>query len=131
MTGEVLHKFDVISDKGLFMGDANNSRAYLVYNNCTMKLMESTNVLYNDSIQQSTDNETLDIVPKSIVSDQDVQPSASMSIDQSSKQVSTTEKQPYQDEERSEETKSSTNQDDPKGTFVHKIIQLTILLVKC
>ncbi|MCI25305.1 gag-pol polyprotein, partial [Trifolium medium] len=47
------------SDEGLFMGYSQNSRAYRVFNSRTKTMMESINVVIDDSaIDQVTDVET-------------------------------------------------------------------------
>ncbi|XP_024164226.1 uncharacterized protein LOC112171246 [Rosa chinensis] len=47
---EYLAKFDVKSDKGVFLGYSLNSRAYRVYNKRTCSVMETINVSIDDSI---------------------------------------------------------------------------------
>lgn len=74
---EALHKFDAKSDEKLFMGYTSNSRAYRMYNNHTMKMMKSTNVLFDDKILPSTDDEMLNAIPRTNVSNQDDQLSTS------------------------------------------------------
>ena len=49
---ENLGKFDAKSDEGIFLGYFINSRAYRVYNKCTKKVMESINVVIDDTIQE-------------------------------------------------------------------------------
>ena len=48
---ENLEKFDAKNDKGCFMGYSSTSRAYIVYNLRTKKVMESSNVVINDEEQ--------------------------------------------------------------------------------
>ena len=49
---ENLGKFDAKSDEGIFLGYFINSRAYRVYNKCTKTVMESINVVIDDTIQE-------------------------------------------------------------------------------
>ena len=49
---ENLEKFDAKSDEGIFVGYSTNSRAYKVYNKCTKTVMESINVVINDTISE-------------------------------------------------------------------------------
>ena len=46
---EHLGKFDSKSDTGVFLGYSNNSKAYRVFNMRTQIIMESTNVVIDDS----------------------------------------------------------------------------------
>ena len=45
-------KFDAKSDEGIFLGYSTNSRAYIVYNKRTKTVMESINVVINDTISE-------------------------------------------------------------------------------
>ena len=45
-------KFDAKSDEGIFLGYSTNSQAYIVYNKRTKTLMESINVVINDTISE-------------------------------------------------------------------------------
>ena len=45
-------KFDAKSDKGIFLGYSTNSRAYRVYNKRTKTVMESINVVIDDTISE-------------------------------------------------------------------------------
>ena len=45
-------KFDAKSDEGIFLGYSTNSRAYRVYNKCTMTVMKSINVVIDDTISE-------------------------------------------------------------------------------
>ena len=47
---ENLENFDAKSDEGIFLGYSTNSRAYKVYNKCTKTVMESINVVTDDTI---------------------------------------------------------------------------------
>ena len=47
-----LGKFDAKSDEGIFLGYSTNSRAYRVYNKCTKTVMESINMVINDTISK-------------------------------------------------------------------------------
>ena len=49
---ENLGKFDAKSDKGIFLGYSTNSRAYRVYNRHTKMVMESINVVIDDTISE-------------------------------------------------------------------------------
>nr|POF03733.1 hypothetical protein CFP56_06652 [Quercus suber] len=51
-TSENLEKFDAKSDEGIFLGYSTNSRAYRVYNKRTKTVMESINVVIDDSISK-------------------------------------------------------------------------------
>ena len=42
-------KFDSRSDEGIFLGYSSTSKAYLVYNKRTMKVMETVNVVIDES----------------------------------------------------------------------------------
>ena len=43
-------KFDAKSNEGIFLGYSTNNRAYRVYNKCTKTVMESINVVIDDTI---------------------------------------------------------------------------------
>ena len=45
-------KFDAKSDEGIFLGYSTNSRAYRVYNKRTKMVMESINVVIDDTISE-------------------------------------------------------------------------------
>ena len=47
---ENLGKFDAKSDEGIFLGYSINNRAYRVYNKRTKTMMESINVVIDDTI---------------------------------------------------------------------------------
>ena len=47
---ENLGKFDAKSVEGIFLGYSTNSRVYRVYNKCTKMVMESINVVIDDTI---------------------------------------------------------------------------------
>ena len=47
---ENLREFDAKSDEGIFLGYSVNSQAYKVYNKCTKMVMESINVVIDDTI---------------------------------------------------------------------------------
>ena len=42
-------KFDTQSNEGIFLGYSSTSKAYQVYNKRTMKVMETVNVIINES----------------------------------------------------------------------------------
>ena len=46
---EIVEKFDSRSDEGIFLGYFSTSKAYRVYNKRTMKVMETVNVVINES----------------------------------------------------------------------------------
>ena len=51
-------KFDAKSDEGIFLGYSTNSRAYRVYNKRTKTVMESINVVIDDTIfEKGIDND--------------------------------------------------------------------------
>ena len=45
-------KFNAKSDEGIFLGYSTNSRAYKVFNKCTKTVMESINVVIDDTISE-------------------------------------------------------------------------------
>ena len=47
-----LSKFDAKSDEGIFLGHSTNSQAQRVYNKCTKTVMESVNVVIDDTISK-------------------------------------------------------------------------------
>ena len=49
---ENLGKFDAKNDEGIFLGYSTNSRAYRVYSKCTKTMMESINVVIDDTISE-------------------------------------------------------------------------------
>ena len=51
---ENLGKFDAKSDEGIFLGYSVNSRAYRVYNKRTKTVMESINVVIDDTIPKKS-----------------------------------------------------------------------------
>ncbi|KAK0580561.1 hypothetical protein LWI29_003475 [Acer saccharum] len=57
-----LDKFDAKSDEGIFIGYALNSRAYRVFNLKTRTVMESSNVVIDDTRLKSNDHEEEDIL---------------------------------------------------------------------
>ena len=52
-----LGKFDAKSDEGIFIGYALDSRAYRVFNLKTRSVMESSNVVFDDTRLKSNDHE--------------------------------------------------------------------------
>ena len=52
MVGRILENFDAKSDEGIFLGYSTNSRAYKVFNKCTKTVMESINVVIDDTISE-------------------------------------------------------------------------------
>ncbi|KAK0584307.1 hypothetical protein LWI29_010928 [Acer saccharum] len=57
-----LGKFDAKSDEGIFIGYALNSRAYRVFNLKTRTVMESSNVVIDDTRLKSNDHEEEDVL---------------------------------------------------------------------
>ena len=53
---ENVGKFDSRSDKGIFLGYSSTSKAYRVYNKRTMKVMETVNVVIDESSDSSSKN---------------------------------------------------------------------------
>ena len=53
-------KFDAKSDKGIFLGYATNSQAYRVYNKRTKLVMESINVVIDDTIPEKDIDDDVD-----------------------------------------------------------------------
>ena len=51
---ENLRKFDAKSDEGIFLGYSVNIQAYRVYNKRTKMVMESINVVINDTIPEKS-----------------------------------------------------------------------------
>ena len=49
-------KFDSRSDEGIFLGYSSTSKAYRVYNKRTMKVMETVNVVIDESSDCSSEN---------------------------------------------------------------------------
>ena len=52
---ENVGKFDSQSDEGIFMGYSSTSKAYRVYNKRTMKVMETMNVVIDESSNSSSE----------------------------------------------------------------------------
>ena len=52
---ENVGKFDSRSDKGIFLGYSSTSKAYRVYNKRTMKVMETVNVVIDESSNSSSE----------------------------------------------------------------------------
>lgn len=63
---ENVRKFDSRSDEGIFLGYSSTSKAYRVYNKRTMKVMETVNVVIDESLDSRSEkiNEEL---PKEIL----------------------------------------------------------------
>ena len=58
-------KFDSRSDKGIFLGYSSTSKAYRVYNKRTMKVMETVNVVIDESLDSSLEK-GIEELPKEI-----------------------------------------------------------------
>ena len=52
---ENVGKFDSQSDEGIFLGYSSTSKAYRVYNKRTMKVMETVNVVIDESSDSSSE----------------------------------------------------------------------------
>ena len=52
---ENVGKFDSRSDEGIFLGYSSTSKAYQVYNKRTMKVMETMNVVIDDSLNSGSE----------------------------------------------------------------------------
>ena len=53
---ENVGKFDSRSDERIFLGYSSTSKAYWVYNKRTMKVMETVNVVIDESLDSSSEN---------------------------------------------------------------------------
>ena len=63
---ENVGKFDSWSDEGIFLGYSSISKAYRVYNKRTMKVMETVNVVIDESLDSSSEKGIEDF-PKEIL----------------------------------------------------------------
>ncbi|XP_075664336.1 uncharacterized protein LOC142633956 [Castanea sativa] len=63
---ENVGKFDSRSDEGIFLGYSSISKAYQVYNKRTMKVMETVNVVIDESADSSTEK-SFEELPKEIL----------------------------------------------------------------
>ena len=52
---ENVGKFDSRSDEGIFLGYSSTSKAYRIYNKRTMKVMETVNVVSDESSESSSE----------------------------------------------------------------------------
>ena len=59
-------KFDFQSDEGIFLGYSSTSKAYWVYNKRTMKVMETVNIVIDESSESGSDKFSEEI-PKEIL----------------------------------------------------------------
>ena len=50
-----MRKFDSQSDEGIFLGYSSTSKAYRVYNERTMKVMETVNIVIDESSKSGSD----------------------------------------------------------------------------
>ena len=64
--GENVGKFDSWNDEGIFLGYSSTSKAYRVYNKRTMKVMETVNVVIDESLDSGTEKFSEEI-PKEIL----------------------------------------------------------------
>ena len=63
---ENVGKFDSWSDEGIFLGYSSTSKAYRVYNKRTMKVMETVNVVIDESLDSSREK-GIEELPKEIL----------------------------------------------------------------
>ena len=63
---ENVGKFDSWSDEGIFLGYSSTSKAYRVYNKRTMKVMETVNVVIDESLDSSPEK-GIEELPKEIL----------------------------------------------------------------
>ena len=63
---ENVGKFDSRSDEGIFLGYSSTSKAYRVYNKRTMKVMETVNVVIDESLDSSSEK-GIEELPKEIL----------------------------------------------------------------
>ena len=63
---ENVGKFDSWSDEGIFLGYSSTSKAYQVYNKRTMKVMETVNVVIDESLDSSLEK-GIEELPKEIL----------------------------------------------------------------
>ena len=64
---ENMRKFDSQSDEGIFLGQSSTSKVYRVYNKRTMKVMETVNVVIDESLDSGSEKGIKEF-PKEIVS---------------------------------------------------------------
>ena len=64
--GENVGKFDSWNDEGIFLGYSSTSKAYRVYNKRTMKVMETVNVVIDESLDSGTEKFS-EKIPKEIL----------------------------------------------------------------
>ena len=64
--GENVGKFDSWNDEGIFLGYSSTSKAYRVYDKRTMKVMETVNVVIDESLDSDTEKFSEEI-PKEIL----------------------------------------------------------------
>ena len=64
--GENVGKFDSRNDEGIFLGYSSTSKAYWVYNKRTIKVMETVNVVIDESSNSGTEKFSEEI-PKEIL----------------------------------------------------------------
>ena len=63
---ENVEKFDSRSDEGIFLGYPSTSKAYQVYNKRTMKVMETVNIVIDESLDPGSEKGTKEF-PKEIL----------------------------------------------------------------
>ena len=59
-------KFDFRSDEGIFLGYSSTNKAYRVYNKRTMKVMETVNVVIDESLDSCSEKD-IEELPKEIL----------------------------------------------------------------
>ena len=66
-------KFDTNSDEGIFLGYSSSSKAYRVFNKTTSKVMETMNVVIDETLTSTTQKEVVQLLkfalPSTLVSD--------------------------------------------------------------
>ena len=88
---ENVEKFYAKSDEGIFLGYSSSSKAYRVFNKTTSKVMETMNVVIDETLTSTTQKEVVQLLkfalPSTLVSDkveEDSSPTSTPHITQSS-----------------------------------------------
>ena len=70
---ENVRKFDTHSDEGIFLGYLSSSKAYRIFNKTTSKVMETVNVVIDETLTSTTQKEVVQLLkfalPSTLVSD--------------------------------------------------------------
>ena len=70
---ENVRKFDTHSDEGIFLGYLSSSKAYRIFNKTTSKVMETVNVVIDETLTFTTQKEVVQLLkfalPSTLVSD--------------------------------------------------------------